>query len=446
MEKVMSALRESLDAMQDRNSSRRGVLKSVGAGVAITGLSGVVTASETHSERVRRDELPFPNANYVDIGDDVRDAVGSHWPLLRMSRDRIDELLRKSSVDADTAATLGDRITTLRDTYAVEKSEVTETRYGRKHTYHLVDDRVEALTDEEEAATAEAANAVTEGFRAEGDDDDVTTNWFGKGHKIIAKTAFDYDSVDIYAYEEDDLKNASPDPDSFGCKRCSTDWVPLPIPDVVRDLLSAGVRGLGDESEAKHPPFHFFTTNLDFDIGPYSYDIVEFGGAPGEASYLVSQANDAYYEERAKKLGWAAHYLQDMSVPLHTGAVYDQINPYVKWDGSVGINPRRDLHKAYERFINNNMTNASSPVDYAFDVDLIYSDSLNTSNIAADCKQLADVSSTYSVGILDGLMQGNKDDPDTWNDYGTDVFEVTHNCFDAAGRHMRTFLEREYDR
>jgi len=431
--------------MEDNNSNRRSVLKAVGASATFAGLSGVVTASDVDTERVRDEGLPFPDASYIAIGDDVREAVGHNWWLLRMGRDRVDDLLRKSSLGSDEVTTYGDRVTTLRDTYAIEESAVTSTDVGQKHTYHLTDSDVDPLGREEEIEVAEVANAVIDGFRAEGDGrDDVSSNWFGDEHKILSKTAYDYNSVDIPSYYQDDLKNASPEPDQFGCKSCQVDWIPVDIPYALEQKMEEGLRGLGDDSEAKHPPFHFYATDIDLNVGPVSIDILEFGGAPSEASEMVDRANSRYGSSEAEALGWAAHYLQDMSVPLHAGAIVEQVNPYVNWDGSYGVNPRRDLHKAYEEFIGNNMENASGPVDYSFETDLLYSQSLSTPNVAEGCRDLADLSGQYATGILDGVMRGGKNDPSSWTDYGTDVFEVTHNCFDEAGRQIRTYLEHHY--
>jgi|GEM_PF-2831183 len=447
--------------MRESNSKRRDVLKTVGAGAAFAGLSGVATASDADvdaeqarreivesadvdPERIRRDGIPFPDASYIAIGDDVREAVGHNWWLLRMGRDRIDELLQKSSASSNEVSTYGDRVTTLRDTYAIEESAVTSTDIGQKHTYHLTDSDVDPLGRQEEIETAEVANAVIDGFRAEGDDrDDVSSNWFGGVHKVISESVYYLSSIP--EDRESDLTNASPDPDTFGCKSCQIDWFPVDLSDKIELKIEQGIRGLGNESDAKHPPFHFYATGADLNVGPISADIAELGGAPGEASYMVDIAESTQGPYKAKRLGWAAHYLQDMSVPLHTGAVLDQINPYLEVDGSIGINPRRGLHEAYETVVSDNMTDSDSgDLTYPFDTNLIHSEELDTPDVATGCRELADVSGPYAAGIFDAVMQAGQDNPENWGNYGTDVFDVTHNCFDRAGAHMRTFVENNY--
>lgn len=423
--------------MQDKDTKRRNVLKSVGAGAALAGLPSVVTAAGSQRDD---DGIPFPDANYTAVGDDVREAVDHQWWLLTMSQRRIEELLQKSSAGTNDVSTYSDRVTSFRDTYAVEQSEVTSTKLGTRHTYHLVDDRVTTTSEKQRVEVGEVANAVVDGFRSEGDS--VSTEWFGGEHRDMSEAVFD--EIDIDSWEKDDLKPASAAPDTFGCKDCSVDWIPVPISDSVENAIQLGLKSLGDGNEARHPPFHFYAANVQINIGPASVNVPDFGGAPGEAAAMVDRANNSYGSQKATELGWAAHYLQDMSVPLHTGAIMAQVNPEPKWYDPLNLNPRRDLHKAYENYVSDNLQNASNLVGYPYSNDYSYSNTYSINGVADACQQLANISAEYSTGVLDGVMQGGKNNPGKWNNYGTDVFDITHNCMDKAGDYLKSFLQQHY--
>ncbi|ERH13959.1 MAG: Zinc dependent phospholipase C [halophilic archaeon J07HB67] len=378
------------------------------------------------------------------IGDDVYDAVGNHWWLLTLDRDRVDTLLGESSVGADTVSTYSDRVTTLRDSYSVEETEVESTRAGRRHTYHLTDRRVGSLDRDQKIEISEVADAVFDGLDVEAEaaekDRDVSTDWYAKMHRKQAEYTLDeFDVTDSYA---NTLRKNTDDPDIFGCKECSVDWLPVPLPNSVNNAIESAVEGLGDGNEAKHPPFHFYLGEPPtFDLVVKKFSPPKFGGAPGEASYMVQQAQNAYSDsEKARYLGYAAHYLQDMSVPFHSGAVLAQLNYSPSFFDPLNFNPRRDIHYAYEQEINNNIESASYYVGDPFKTDFEDGYPYYVSGVADACKELSDFAGEYGPGIFDAVLNGGKNSPWDWDDGSRSVFEQTHNCMSEAGGYLRGFL------
>lgn len=432
--------------MREPHTRRRNVLKTIGAGAALTGMS-TVTGAVSDDRRVDPEdvELPYPDTKYVTVGDDVYDAVNHHWWLLTLDRDRIDELLRKAPVASDDVQTHSDRIDSLRSTYTVEQSEVTSTRAGEEHTYHLTDRRVSSLSHDRQVEVAETAGAVLDGFAAEGDSQDVSTNWYAKTHRKQA--AYVLDEFNITNSYRDTLRSNTDDPDQFGCKSCQVDWLPVPIPDYVEDAIGAAVRGLGNDSEAKHPPFHFYLGDPpSVTIAGYEISAPKFGGAPSEAQYFVQQANNAYTaSEKARNLGYAAHYLQDMSVPFHSGAVWEQLNYSPTYTDPTNFDPRRDIHYAYEEEINENLEDAVYYVGDPFVDDFKSGYPYYVSDVAQGCKDLSTFAGKYGPDIFESVLNGGKDSPWEWNDNGRNVFEKTHNCMSEAGNYLRGFLYNHND-
>jgi hypothetical protein len=433
--------------MADQHRSRRNVLKLVGAGAALAG-TPVVAGATSDDRRIHPSEaeLPYPNTEYMAIGDDVYDAVGNHWWLLTLDRDRIDTLLQQSSVGADTVTTYSDRVTTLRDTYTVEETEVESTRAGQRHTYHLTDGRVSALDKDQRIEVSEVADAVFDGFAAEGEDRDVSTDWYAKMHRKQAKYVLDeFNVTDSYA---DTLRKNTDNPDIFGCEECDVDWIPgVNLTDTVENAIESAIRGLGDGSEAKHPPFHFYLGDPPtFDLVVTTFTPSKFGGAPGEAEYMVQQAENAYSAgEKATYLGYASHYLQDMSVPFHSGAVLAQLNYSPTITNPLNFDPRRDIHYAYEEEINNNIESASWYIDGPFKDDFKTGYPYYVSSIGDACRDLSSFAGEYGTHIFDAVLNGGKNSPWDWDDGSRSVFEQTHNCMSEVGGYLRGFLANHND-
>ena len=432
--------------MSHRHTTRRSVLKAIGAGTALSGASAVAGATDD-DRRVDPEEveLPYPDTKYVTVGDDVYDAVGHHWWLLTLDRDRIDGLLRTAPVSSSEVQTHSERVTTLRDTYGVEQSEVTTTRGGREHTYHLTDTRVSSLSRERRIEVAETASAVLDGFAAEGDSQDVSTNWYAKAHRKQA--AYVLDEFNVDDYDADKLRKNTDDPDEFGCESCQVDWLPVSIPNAVENAVESAVRGLGDDSEAKHPPFHFYLGDPpSVTIDGYTISAPKFGGAPGEAQYFVGEANDAYTGSgKAKHLGFACHYLQDMSVPFHSGAIWEQLNYSPTLTNPLNFDPRRDIHYAYEEEINQNLENAAYYAGDPFVTDFQDGYPYYVPDVGQGCRDLATFAGKYGPDIFESVLNGGKDSPWDWDDGDRSVFEKTHNCMSEAGNYLRGFLYNHYD-
>lgn len=433
--------------MADQHHSRRNALKLIGAGTTLAGTSAVAGAvSDDRRIDPSEAELPYPDTEYMTVGDDVKAAVGGKWWLLTLDRDRIDELLQKSTVGTDAVTTYSDRVTTLRDTYTVEETEVDSTRAGQRHTYHLTNDRVGSMDKEQKTEIAEVANAVFDGLDAEADaadkSRDVSGDWYAKMHRKQAE--YILDEFDI-TYNNTLRKNTD-DPDQFGCKDCSVNWLPVPLPNRVTGAIESALKALGDDSEAKHPPFHFYLGEPPtFDLVIDTFTPPKFGGAPGEANYMVQEATNTYNSRKAEYLGYASHYLQDMSVPFHSGAVLAQLNYSPTLFDPLNFNPRRDIHYAYEDEINNNIESAPYYVGDAFKEDFKTGYPYFVSGVADACKEMSSFAGEYGDSIFNAVLNGGKNKPWNWDDGGRSVFEQTHNCMSEVGGYMRGFLYDHYD-
>jgi len=430
--------------MPENNTSRRTVLKSIAAGSAAASVSALGTvgtvSADDHRIEAEEDELPYPDVDYKTVGDDVWEALGPQYWLATIDRDRIGELLELSPVGSEEARLRAEMVDEVRATYEIEQE-----RDGNELTYRLVDGSVDPLGKERRAALSKVAGSAFDGLAAESEND-VEPQWNPGDHERQVRSAAE--DFDIFSYKVDDIAEAAREPDDFGCEDCSADWLPGAgyVPGFLKDALENAIDDL--DPDKKQPPYQFYwpdPPSLDiwqWEIGPSA-----FGGAPQEGQYMMDNAADTYNSR--EYIGYAVHYLQDMGVPLHTGAIWEQVNPSPDGCGVTGcdqyLDPRFQLHYGYEGFIYDNFPEdeEASYLDKSFEESFdsasfpYYIDS-----VEAECKDLANTTTQYSTSIFEELMAHGTDYPSLWDDT---VYQQTHNCLQSTGGYVRGLLDEFYD-
>lgn len=434
--------------MPNNEKSRRSVLKNIAATSTLASVSSVATVGTASAQDKAIDpedhEEPYPDVDYKSVGDDVWEAVGPQYWLLTVDRKRLGELLEMSPVSNEKGKSHEQTIDQMRSTYEVEKQ-----RNGNELVYNLVGQSAKAAGKKQRAKFAKAAEAAFKGLsveaQAERDDDEVVTEWYGKTHsQQIKAAAADFSMSDS---KISTIADGSKKPDEFACYDCSADWLPGTgyVPDFLVNELESAIKDLNPET--RQPPYHFYwpdppSLNIwEWEIGPSS-----FGGAPGEAQYMMDNAADSYYSR--DYIGYTAHYLQDMSVPVHTGAIWEQVNPDPQgcsWDGcDQYLDPRFELHQSYEDFVRDNFPEGNE----TWYLDKSFEESFNSTDYPfyfytaeAECIDLAEYSSQYATSIFEELISSGTS-PYWWDD---SVYKYTHNCMSKAGGYVRGLLDEFYD-
>ncbi|MFD1648012.1 hypothetical protein [Haloarchaeobius litoreus] len=315
----------------------------------------------------------------------------------------------------------------LRSTYQVEVERTEQDE--RELTYHLAGSRVRPLHETEigrntlegsnraEEAVQSVAESVSAGLRQEAEprvepmhDEDI--------HERMAEAAVegtDYES------EVDTVKEAAVEPDTWTqkCRVCSKDWMSLGdnfdiiniSPDVVEQEIRQAIRAI-DESAIPH---HMYVPggetigvmNLLSVIDP-RIDVLEVevtGAAPDEAQEHWFRVEDGGSEDDdLTEVGRALHFMQDLSHPLHTGAIGPQV-----------LATQGTIHDAYRYFVEDNWENAEDTQN-----PLIYQFNQGTENeqLAASmktaCEAVAESVAPYSEQVYETILNNGLNNRDDW--------------------------------
>lgn len=431
--------------MRRENYSRRNVLKAIGSTAALSSVAGLGSAESERTTTHALSEPPF-DFEYRTVGDDVREVVGRLWWLLTVDHDRVDELLKKSPASADATRRKQDVVSELRSTYEVEVRQ--NERDERELTYHLVDPGVSPLGETEigqdDIDSAEngrdAANAVADSASAgleqevEPDPEPTHSGWI---HEQMALDAFNGTEHDDQAGV---VEYGVVDPDQWDqkCEICSKDWMSLGdrfdlidiSPDAVEEALRQAIRAVDDSASPHHMYVpgaeEFEATPLLSIILPPGISLLEVeleGAAPDDAQGHWDEATSGYYTNFVE-IGHAYHFMQDMSQPLHTGAIGPQV-----------LDTQGTIHHAYKDFVHNNWQDpdhTSKSFSQRFSEGMSYP--LWDGSMKDACEAIASDSTNYSEQVYETIVNDGPNDPDDWDDV---VENTAYSCIWFIGAYSR---------
>lgn len=419
-------------------SNRRSLLKAIGSSTALAGIAGVASA-KTGKRTTEQRTGPPEDFEYRTVGDDVKNAVGHLWWMLTVDHGRIDELLALSPAGMAETRRKQETIDQLRSTYEVELER--DEQNERELTYHLVNPRIRPLHEtevghnllEESSNGKEAAQSVavsaSGGLRREAEQRAEPMHAM-ELHREMAATA----AQDTEFEGDDDLREAADDPDTWPqkCQVCSKDWMSLGddfdlveiSPDVVEQEVRKAIREI-DESASPH---HMYVPGgerigvLDL-ISHLLPPHVPVGALHVEVTGAAHKDAQEHYENAdgvgsdpvdVTELGRALHFLQDLSHPLHTGAIGPQV---LATQGTV--------HFAYKQFVDDNWEVAEDTYD-----PLIDQFNLGTENqqweywMQGTCEAMAEAVSPYSEQVYETIVNNGPYNRDDW-DYVVEGSAIT---------------------
>lgn len=175
------------------------------------------------------------------------------------------------------------------------------------------------------------------------------------------------------------------------------DWKVMPIPDSVYTALYP----LTGWSQIKIKD----TINALFHSYSHAYDPKFFGGcgsAPDETKKYADFAYNYYkndqFENAARNLGYASHFLTDVGNPLHSGKFLEQMLDYEL----VGKDMSKTVHGRYENYVSANWND--------FEPFLKTDTALGNRNWAEGCKSLAELSHIDSDTIYREVHDSTNDE------------------------------------
>lgn len=397
------------------------------AGMAATGL----VSADDGDHRVEGD-VPYPDHSKLLV-DDSLTSLTPQYDLLTLDKKRLLDLTEKAGMREQGETEAKDALKDLWRTYPVRK-----VRDGDDFVFTLAEDRAKASTAAEEKTErfGVAARAVGRGFAKEnGNRKQVDAQWYGSMHREMTRHTVE-NEFDLYSWEEDDIVGASPTPDSNPCNDCgpvveSADW-----PDWVKDAIKKGL------NEFAHHYGHYYDPNqytVDLGYG-VTISFEGLGGAPWFCEHEMGLAEENSYTSQREHLGRALHYVQDVSVPLHSGMGLEQMNLELDcdWSGCGVIDPYYDLHYSYEEWVKNNFTSGENFVDD-------YDSMLAWNGDPSDCVyEVAESGNSYSYEVFH-LVKENGTDFGSWNstDYN-DLVEATANPISHAGGYTHALIDQIY--
>ena len=166
----------------------------------------------------------------------------------------------------------------------------------------------------------------------------------------------------------------------------------------------------------------------------YADSLIE-GYAPTDAKYFadISKANysSTNYVDAAYNLGYASHFLTDVSNPMHTGQELNQVIDK--------LFTQHDTHAEYETFVSNNWSSTST---YKFG-DLVKN---NTYYYRVRSPDEATINTaTFSHAYVDTLYYHVKNQPGTGFYSDPTVKNITENCVLIAARYTGGLVEYTRD-
>ncbi|WP_155945812.1 hypothetical protein [Natrinema sp. J7-1] len=428
--------------------TRRTLLKGIASASTIAGISAIGSAKTRRDMTNAPPESPF-DFEYRTVGDDVRDAVGHLWGLLTVDHDRINELLEKSPTSTKGTRQKQETVDELRSTYEVELERDEENE--RELTYHFTESRVSALQEaaigqdtlKESKNGKEAIKSVAESVSAglQQEVEPATEPMHaGTIHEEMAATAIE--GTD-HSAQKTQLKDGSTDPDQWPqkCRVCSNDWMSLGgkfdlidiSPDTAEEKIRKKIRDIDDSASPHHmyvPEGQEFEATFLAPSSPgYLTPVVEVtGAAPREAQQHWENATSGKPTD-FRKVGRAFHFMQDVSQPLHTGAIGPQI-----------LETQGTIHEAYAEFIKDNWENAD-------DTSKAFLDKFNEGienpgmdgSMEEACKAIANDSSNYSEQVYETIVENGPENRDDWDDF---VENSAHACMWLTGSYSRGALNQ----
>jgi hypothetical protein len=148
------------------------------------------------------------------------------------------------------------------------------------------------------------------------------------------------------------------------------------------------------------------------------------GAAPRDAQGHWEKANPGAYFPDYIEVGRSFHFLQDMSQPLHCGAIGPQV-----------LDTQGTVHFHYKNYILNNWQNSNNNWKDFRDRYLEGVDNPTwDGSMEQACKLLANDSSNYSEQVYETIVNDGPDSPEDWDDF---VENAAHASMWIVGSYSR---------
>lgn len=330
--------------------SRRGALRGIGSAVAAAGFGTSVAAADGASSDT--DPRDFTDHRTLEFGDDLK-RLGKNWIYVAGPSEQVYNYIEKGDAGPSKQRALKSAYKDIERQYPTVRRSVDD----NTTQIALAGDAAspDALRRGTQSQLEEIATAVSQGS-AKADGSDVGANWYKKIHYQTAKRAAKVyanqpEGERMYEKGKDKTKPASYYPD-----RRDTD-----VPDSVKSSLNQSLTVYLENVVQSY--LHYRNpggSSFDFGSGdgvPEPY-ITYSGGiahikAQEETNNAVDKYDSSQYEDAYKRLGYASHYIADVSNPLHTGMESQQGADYVATVIVGGQDRSNAIHYRHERHVKN---------------------------------------------------------------------------------------------
>lgn len=393
----------------------------------ITGANQKKATPHTKEERIQRfSEAPY-DVTITTVSEEIKSNFGWTWWLLTVDGHKIDSHIENSNIYESEKEEYKDKLKDIRNNYKVEKVQKSDPHIE----YEFINEKEDKIDSKRLTQIYELAKAASEGARA-GANRQPGTEHEEDLHEDMTETLisnefwWEFSGGEYSRAEKDKLKEGSSDPDQEDskCFNCSTNWIWWMETEINESLvngLEAVIRSI-DENVSPH---HMYLPNpsppLRIPLGPLPIDVLRVSGAADiECDYHFTLAQQLLVinetELAAEQLGRAMHFLQDCSVPFHTGAVAEQIG-LTREAIAENLNPVANnawVHYDYEEYIDDNwdsgkefksdyLDGASDERDWEGSVDEQITTMAGLSELAAD-------------DLFDTIFSYGENHPEEWAD------------------------------
>lgn len=333
---------------------RRSALKGIGSAVAAASFgTSVATADGASSDTEPRD---FSDHRTLEFGRDLKQ-LGKNWMFVAGPSEQVYNYIEKGDAGPSKQRALKSAYKDIERQYPTVRRSVDD----NTTQIALADDAAgpDALGRETRSQLDEVATAVSQGS-AKADGSDVEANWYRKIHVQTAELAANSEAR--YPWAADRMyKNLGEDTPGayYPDKRDTT--LPEDVKSVIENkplgnkiikYLKNVVQSFLHYRNPDNPPLDLFPD----DSVPDEYALNE----GGLAHYMAQQETDKainYYEGGNKTwgykhLGYASHYIADISNPLHTGMEIEQASDYIATVVVGGKNKNKAVHYRHEGHVN----------------------------------------------------------------------------------------------
>jgi hypothetical protein len=200
-------------------------------------------------------------------------------------------------------------------------------------------------------------------------------------------------------------------------------------------------------------PVDLFT--IDTPVGNKTFSLGKIGKAPSRGQEFYSNALTSSGKEKQEQLGKALHILQDVGMPLHSGAFAEQLAPNfslkqplppkVKFD----LAPKQKMHYAAEAYAARHF--GGSEGDYPDQEDKFKSafkgeNKYQVTNMDDAIKDLAETASQYSKELFYNKLNAGYSDKNVWSEWENEdeAENILSNVHFEMGAYTRGVIDKHY--